>query len=552
MVWSRIGAHLLLLVLLVAPFLIHASELKHKATSAHPTKLTGFGSRSVTASTIIQPQSDLAPPTELNSTSLSVQLQDDVLWLQYQVNATENGTIFLRFSLDQKGSWLLEHPKGKSTIDVNSKGWVPIEGIYGVFPLPSGLLWVVVTSSQPVWSGEPWGDMRRVQSMKLLLVPATTTVPPRQAREQMRQLQLLRQALKSHELYYIVGGDMTQTLQRRFSVIGGNVTALPGKENSSFWQPAPDSRFFWNEPAVQPILERLNDDYAILLKHTLILTSAFVGIQCNVSLIDKVTYDEILISRRSRFRAGTRFTKRGADAVGAVANYAETEQVCLVVLPANETTKTTVFSHVQTRGSIPLRWSSPADVKTYRPRVRIGTDPVAQARAVQNHVLTEWKHYVSPTGLPWRQPKFVLVNLVDKKKDQGRLGRAFDAVLQAVLEVHANQTSMIRPDTVQHVWYDFHAEVKHGRWEKLSKLLQKIAPILNDHGYFKATLKKEADEWNVDRLQNGIVRTNCMDCLDRTNGKSPCWQGRQDRQRISPTPVSILSCTKYFWPLCTF
>ena len=37
--------------------------------------------------------------------------------------------------------------------------------------------------------------------------------------------------------------------------------------------------------------------------------------------------DYMLISRRSRFRAGVRYERRGIDKDGAVANFAETEQV---------------------------------------------------------------------------------------------------------------------------------------------------------------------------------------------------------------------------------
>jgi hypothetical protein len=66
------------------------------------------------------------------------------------------------------------------------------------------------------------------------------------------------------------------------------------------------------------------------LDHCIPVTSALVGVQRNVSVNDQLSYDEVLISRRSRFRSGTRFTKRGADATGAVANYAETEQTCLI------------------------------------------------------------------------------------------------------------------------------------------------------------------------------------------------------------------------------
>ena len=107
---------------------------------------------------------------------------------------------------------------------------------------------------------------------------------------------------------------------------------------------SPDSRFYWNEPSVQPLLEDV--EYFALMPHVIPLTSAFCGVQQNVSLTSTLRYDELLISRRSRFRAGTRFTKRGADATGAVANYAETEQLCW--LYNNHDTATSVESCTDT------------------------------------------------------------------------------------------------------------------------------------------------------------------------------------------------------------
>jgi hypothetical protein len=38
-------------------------------------------------------------------------------------------------------------------------------------------------------------------------------------------------------------------------------------------------------------------------------------------------FDYILLSRRSKYRAGTRYETRGVDSTGQVANYVETEQV---------------------------------------------------------------------------------------------------------------------------------------------------------------------------------------------------------------------------------
>jgi phosphatidylinositol 4-phosphatase len=72
--------------------------------------------------------------------------------------------------------------------------------------------------------------------------------------------------------------------------------------------------------------------------------------------------------------------------------------------------------------------------------------------------------------------------------------------------------------SVQHIWFDFHAEVKGGRWHKLlGKLLTQLSPTLAEHEYFKACRDDNSYDWNIERLQAGVVRTDCMDCLDRTN-----------------------------------
>jgi hypothetical protein len=310
-----------------------------------------------------------------------------------------------------------------------------------------------------------------------------------------------------------------------------------------------DSRFFWNEEILRSLVQaHRNNDTAVtlLLELAIPVTSAFCGVQKNIAIDDSfstqhsmVRYDEVLISRRSRFRAGTRFTMRGADATGAVANYAETEQIILLRDNHNPTFLKAIASHVQTRGSIPLRWSSPTDIKTYRPRVRIGTDPIAQARAMRQHLVEEALHYVifayksSSTGETAKrlQPSLLLVNLIDKKSDQGRLGRAMDSVLKAVLDVYKNTNfdvenqalRVLDHSEIKHVWYDFHAQVKTGRWDKLASLLEQVQPTLAEQGYFCALPNSQENKndivspFRAERLQTGVVRTNCMDCLDRTN-----------------------------------
>jgi hypothetical protein len=76
-----------------------------------------------------------------------------------------------------------------------------------------------------------------------------------------------------------------------------------------------------------------------------------------------------LISRRSRFRAGTRYFKRGIDEEGHVANFNETEQIVTVDSPGGEDT-TARMSYVQIRGSIPLFWAEINNLR-YMPDLQI-------------------------------------------------------------------------------------------------------------------------------------------------------------------------------------
>lgn len=84
-----------------------------------------------------------------------------------------------------------------------------------------------------------------------------------------------------------------------------------------------------------------------------------------------------LISRRSRFRAGTRYFRRGIDHEGHVANFNETEQLLLIEgqsAPGGPRSSVDNFvnrlSFVQIRGSVPLFW---AEINTlrYKPDLQV-------------------------------------------------------------------------------------------------------------------------------------------------------------------------------------
>jgi len=634
------------------------------------TKLTGFASSKQTS--IFSPHNPLIKATNDDSNK-SKQLyvrhaaSEGVMYLKVDNNndATVSSTLF-QVNADDDRVWdcqpVLQNKTTTTTAtnDTNvlkQEPWIPLEGVFGIYIIPSGTIWVLVTGSQEIYNAPPiiqerknkqhslksWLQIRKVTDLELVHIP-NRLLSASQLKEEVRQVQLLRKGLKQHSFYYVapqpseqngIVPDMTKNLQRSFralmkkndtkddtdsrltsSVImpvegnsGSIVCTTEAAQNATkrstskcWWEDPnnrnnperPDSRFFWNEAAIEPIIQRYHADKEsrgskdavagnqMLLEHMIPLTSAFVGAQRNVVVSQppqskessnttmaskqqhhSLVYDELLISRRSRFRAGTRFTKRGADATGAVANYAETEQVCLILKDTPKTLKSKtkkkhrclsqLCSHIQTRGSIPLRWSSPTDIKTYRPRIRIGVDPVSQTRALMSHLLEQLSLYTmqdddKDNTEKLTSAKIVFVNLIDKHSDQGRLGRAFDAVLEAVKEVYAppnttvvtsteslmnatteqnrqqgdefftKQPVILEASAVEHIWWDFHAEVKNGRWHRLASLLEAVQPALKDHGYFSVRAPTESkSDWRIERQQRAVVRTNCMDCLDRTN-----------------------------------
>jgi hypothetical protein len=65
----------------------------------------------------------------------------------------------------------------------------------------------------------------------------------------------------------------------------------------------------------------------------------------------------VLIARRSRHFAGTRYLRRGINQDGRPANFVEIEQIIYKHSACHNDLAPTMTSFVQVRGSIPLFWS---------------------------------------------------------------------------------------------------------------------------------------------------------------------------------------------------
>ncbi|KAL2822342.1 SacI homology domain-containing protein [Aspergillus cavernicola] len=211
-----------------------------------------------------------------------------------------------------------------------------------------------------------------------------------------------------------------------------------------------------------------------------------------------------LISRRSVKRPGLRYLRRGVDDDGNTANSVETEQILSV--PDWDSSRN-VYSYLQIRGSIPLYFSqSPYSFKPI---------PILHHSSETNRFAFE-RHF---RNLSRRYGKVQCVSLVDKRAPEIKVGEQYEKYAQEL-----NQSGGIDGVSLGFEWFDFHNECRGMRFENVSRLVDRLEDTL---GEFKNTV---VNNGTVLQNQTGIVRTNCMDCLDRT-GVAQCAFGQLALER---------------------
>ncbi|VEN37200.1 unnamed protein product, partial [Callosobruchus maculatus] len=241
-----------------------------------------------------------------------------------------------------------------------------------------------------------------------------------------------------------------------------------------------DHRFFWNRML-----------HIHLVRYGVDCSSWLVKTMCG-SVEMRTVYGgskkamAAIISRLSCERAGTRFNVRGTNDEGHVANFVETEQVIYV---DNEVT-----SYLQTRGSVPLFWEQPG-LQVGSHKVRISRGYEASKSAFNKHMVTIKERY----------GKQVIVNLLGTSLVGSKEG---EATLSQEFQKHHKDS--VHAD-IPHIVFDYHQECRGGNQANLQKLKSKIDQQLQEFGFF------HANGSNVYRNQCGTIRSNCLDCLDRTN-----------------------------------
>lgn len=279
-------------------------------------------------------------------------------------------------------------------------------------------------------------------------------------------LEMIRNVLDTPYFYFSYTYDLSHT-QQRLHAATKEFMQLGLAERA-------DQRFVWNKHLMKSFLR------PDLRQYCLPLILGFVSIhQVNVN---GHYFSWILISRRSIQRAGTRLFSRGIDHTGNVSNYVETEQI--IEYDGDR------VSFVQIRGSIPLFWRQAPNLK-YKPAPKIDYG--------KDHQTACQRHFDDQLSLYGKQ---VLVNLIDHRGREEVLEKAYREI---VAEVTNEQN-------VRYEAFDFHTECRKMRWDRLNILIDRLAHEQDQFGVFH--IRKDSV---VLSSQTGVFRTNCIDCLDRTN-----------------------------------
>ncbi|KAJ9595423.1 hypothetical protein L9F63_013382, partial [Diploptera punctata] len=331
--------------------------------------------------------------------------------------------------------------------------------------------------------------------------------------DEQRYVKMFQNIDLSSNFYFSYSYDITHTLQNNMApprnikvMMGIHRDSFPNKTKTVDYgvRNKPNRRFVWNSYLLRNIEMGLHPDWIVYVMH------GFVG-QSNMSIFGRSVY-VTLIARRSNKYAGTRFLKRGANFEGDVANEVETEQMVhdsgVSSLSIGRFT-----SFVQMRGSVPSQWSQ--DISKMVPKPAIGfdlSDPFCETAG--EHFNQLLRRYGSPVYI------LNLVKKREKKKHESMLSEEFSTAVKYL-------NMFLPPDHhIQYISFDM-ARMNKGKeanvMGKLARIAQnavcKTGIFQNQVPYYSQNSQCVVGRphGQQGRLQTGVVRVNCVDCLDRTN-----------------------------------
>ncbi|KAJ1298510.1 hypothetical protein BS78_01G459200 [Paspalum vaginatum] len=382
-------------------------------------------------------------------------------------------------------------------------------GIVGFVKFLGPYYMVVITRRRKV--GTICGhEIYSIGKSEMIAIPSVIVWPNvAYSRDENRYKRLLCSVDLSKDFFFSYSYNIMRSLQK-------NIT----EKNTG--QVVYETMFVWNEFLTRAVRNHLkNTSWTVALIH-----GFFKQSRLSVSGKD---FWLTLIARRSRHFAGTRFLKRGVNEKGRVANDVETEQI--VFEDTSEGIPTQMASVVQHRGSIPLVWFQETSRLNIRPDIILKSD--LDYKATRLHFENLALRYGNP---------IIILNLIKTREKKPR-----ESLLRAEFAkaIHYINKGLADDKRLKFLHMDL-SKLSRRKGTNVLALLNKVASDVLDLTEFlhckiitstnpedassggKTVARPHDDKSSSNQsecaaklipllLQKGVLRTNCIDCLDRTN-----------------------------------
>ncbi|KAG2158469.1 phosphoinositide polyphosphatase [Suillus bovinus] len=361
-------------------------------------------------------------------------------------------------------------------------------------------------------------DAEGVPDKVINSIIAAAAPPPDSSEERNSELEerILRGCLREFtkgDMYFALHFDITRSLQHKheqFTKLHAQnkllseldvlpkdtiVNPLDDKVDALFepsvilplWRRV-NRHFWWNEWLSKPFMDAGLHSYVTPIMQGYIQISSF-DLPKDISATQDDSaepVDYIVISRRSRDRAGLRYQRRGVDDEANVANFVETE----VIMRVQRNGISNVFSYVQIRGSIPLFWTQSGYSMKPPPILAPERNTAQNMDAIKHHFRRTVPVYGPHT----------IVNLAEQHGKE-----------ETITNAYREYATKLDAKDVHYCEFDFHHETRGLKYENISKLINQLERVFETQGFFWVSNNMLLSK------QKGVFRVNCIDCLDRTN-----------------------------------
>jgi hypothetical protein len=213
------------------------------------------------------------------------------------------------------------------------------------------------------------------------------------------------------------------------------------------------------------------------------------------------------------------------------------------------------------RGSLPLLWGQ-SQLWRLRPKLKMSFSLEPSLDALQAHIEDLANTYRNPINYS-SDSVITFVNLIDKKGPQGTMGSRLSELLGALrsgqqgpfnmsediptpthkenscnaptyrsatsseefaIKISDRISNLTKICFTRYKWFDFHYNCRRGGIQRLLILGRSLKDELTNATMMRSSVSACAGNFfyrnsagEISKVQRGVIRTNCVDCLDRTN-----------------------------------